>query len=125
VNVFLADDSAVFRKSLRDVLEDITGITIIGEADEVSQAIAGIRKTNPDLVLLDIRMPGGSGMDVLRMVNTLIPRPLVFIMTNYAMPGYKKEYLQAGADRFFQKSSDQDTLVEEIAALTEADKNQP
>ena len=66
MKVFVADDSAVLRERVIEMLSDLPGIEIIGHAQDVSETLTAIKKLNPDVVILDIRMPGGSGMDVLQ-----------------------------------------------------------
>ena len=69
IKVFLADDSLIVREHLVTMLTEVTEVEIVGQAENVPDAINGIGKLQPDLVILDIRMPGGSGIDVLEKIK--------------------------------------------------------
>lgn len=87
-------------------------IEVIGEADNVQQAIEHIRQQGPDVVILDIRMPGGNGIDVLREIEKNDQAPVVIMLTNYPYPQYKRKCMDAGADFFFDKSREFEKVVE-------------
>jgi DNA-binding NarL/FixJ family response regulator len=112
MKVFIADDSAVLCERLIEMLSDIPGIEIIGHARDVQGTIASIRNLNPDIVILDIRMPGGSGIDVLQDVKKEKHAPMVIILTNYPYPQYRKKCLGLGADYFFDKSTEFEKVTE-------------
>lgn len=112
VKVFIADDSLVVREHLVIMLDELAGIEIVGQAENVAEAISAIRKLQPDVVILDIRMPGGSGIDVLQTIKQDEAVPMVVILTNYPYPGYRQKCLQAGADYFLDKSTEFDQIPE-------------
>jgi DNA-binding NarL/FixJ family response regulator len=112
IKVFIADDSLVVREHLVTMLNELAGIEIVGQAEHVGQAISDIQKLRPDLVILDIRMPGGSCIDVLRNIKQDGVGPVVIILTNYPFPGYQKKCLEAGADFFLDKSTEFDQIPE-------------
>jgi DNA-binding NarL/FixJ family response regulator len=72
----------------------------------VPEAVIGIRKMKPDALILDLHMPGGSGLDVLRAIRTDHPDLYVVIFTNYPYPEYREECLSAGANLFLDKSAE-------------------
>jgi DNA-binding NarL/FixJ family response regulator len=113
--VFIADDSLIVRERLVTMLDELAEIEIVGQAENVAEAIKTIRKVKPDVVILDIRMPGGSGIDVLRNIKQGEATPMVIILTNYPYLGYRQKCLRAGADFFLDKS----TEFEQIPALFE------
>jgi DNA-binding NarL/FixJ family response regulator len=76
----------------------------------VAEAISGIRIIQPDVVILDIRMPGGNGIDVLQTIKQDEAAPMVIILTNYPYPGYRQKCMQAGADFFLDKSAEFDQI---------------
>ncbi|MCB0173977.1 MAG: response regulator transcription factor, partial [Anaerolineae bacterium] len=82
----------------------------VGQAETVAEAVTAIQKLHPDVVILDIRMPGGSGIDVLKRVKQGEVTPMVIILTNYPYPGYRQKCLQAGADFFLDKSTEFDQI---------------
>ena len=112
IKVFIADDSLIVREHLVTMLEELAGIEIVGQAENVAEAISGIRILQPDVVILDIRMPDGNGIDVLRHVKQDKVGPMVIILTNYPYPAYRQKCLQAGADFFLDKSTEFDKIPE-------------
>jgi DNA-binding NarL/FixJ family response regulator len=110
VKVFIADDSAIVRERLVTMLDELVGIDLVGQAGNVSQAINAIRRLKPDAVILDIRMPGGSGINVLQAIKQAVPAPMVIVLTNYPYPIYRERCLQVGADFFLDKSTEFDQI---------------
>jgi len=110
IKAFIADDSLIVRERLVTMLDELAGIEIVGQAESVAEAISAIQRLRPDVVILDIRMPGGSGVDVLERVKQDKGAPIVIILTNYPYPGYRQKCLQAGADFFLDKSTEFDQI---------------
>jgi DNA-binding NarL/FixJ family response regulator len=106
MKVFIVDDSKVVVERLADLLQEVPGAQLVGQAGDVPEAVRGIRKTKPDALILDLQMPGGSGLDVLRAVRTEYPHLHVLICTNFPYPQYREECLTAGASFFIDKSSE-------------------
>lgn len=112
VKVFIVDDSEVVRERLRAMLSEEKEIEIIGQAQDPFEAIEGIRRLKPDAVILDLRMPGGNGINVLRDIKKDKLVPTVIILTNYPYPQYRRECMKAGADFFFDKSTEFERIPE-------------
>lgn len=112
MKVFIVDDSTVLRERVIEMLSELPEIEIIGHAQNVSEALSAIKKLNPDVVILDIRIPGGSGMDVLEDIKKEKEAPMVIILTNYPYPQYRKKCLGLGADYFFDKSTEFEKVTE-------------
>jgi len=112
MKVFIADDSSEVRERIRMLLSELKEVEMIGEANNVQEAIENIRQQGPDVVILDIRMPGGSGIDVLREIVKKGRAPVVIMLTNYPHRQYKKKCMDAGADFFFDKSREFEKVVE-------------
>ena len=110
IKVFIADDSLIVREHLVTMFDELAGVEIVGQAENVAESIRDIRNIRPDVVILDIRMPGGSGIDVLKRVKQDETAPVVIILTNYPYPGYRQKCLQAGADFFLDKSTEFDQI---------------
>jgi DNA-binding NarL/FixJ family response regulator len=110
LKVFIADDSLVVREHLVTMFNELAGVEIVGQAENVAEAISAIRRLQPDVVILDIRMPGGSGIDVLENIKQDKAAPMVIILTNYPYPGYRQKCLDAGADFFLDKSTEFDQI---------------
>ena len=104
LKVFLADDSAAIRARVADLLAGRT--RIVGEAETPQACIDGILATRPDVVVLDVQLDGGPGLDVLRAVRQAAPQVAFVVFSNNAGPAYRKRYLAAGATLFLDKSSD-------------------
>ncbi len=116
LTVFIADDSAVVRGKLKEALEEWGTIKVVGESGDAMQAISEIRRLDPQVTIIDIRMPGGGGLPVLKDLKARAPDRIAIILTSFPFPQYRDTYLAAGADYFFDKTKDipqmTDTLVE-------------
>jgi DNA-binding NarL/FixJ family response regulator len=110
--VFIVDDSAIVRERLITLLAEVPNVTIAGEAEMARDAIAGIQHQRPDIVVLDISMPGGSGIQVLETVKKSQPAPVVIMLTNFDHPQYRQRCMQLGADHFLDKSSNFERVIE-------------
>ncbi len=110
MRVFIADDSDLLRERLIGLITEIPGVMISGQADNVGDAISAIQIEKPEVIILDIRMPGGSGIDVLKTVKSDLPASVVIVLTNYSYSQYRKICLDAGADYFFEKTSEFDRI---------------
>lgn len=117
MKVFLVDDSLVIRQRLKRLLADVEEVQVIGEAEEVQEATDAILKQKPDVVLLDIHLFNGNGIDVLQRLKKEKPAPAVIMLTNYPYPQYRQKCLDAGADFFFVKSTEFDQVVPALRKL--------
>lgn len=120
VKVFLADDSAMIRSRVGALLA-ARSMHIVGESETPQGAIDGILAAQPDVVVLDVQLEGGSGLEVLRAVRRMKPSIGFVVFTNNAGPAYRKRYLGEGALRFLDKSAEFDQLaaaVENASART-------
>jgi DNA-binding NarL/FixJ family response regulator len=106
MKVFIADDSRVVVERLAGLLDEVPGARLVGQAGDVPSAVNGIHKMKPDALILDLHMPGGSGLDVLRAIRTELPDLFVLICTNYPYPEYREQCLIAGANLFLDKSAE-------------------
>lgn len=119
MKVFIADDSSEIRKRIIAMLSDLVErIEMIGEAENVQDAINSIHEFEPDVVILDIRMPGGSGIDVLKKIKKKNEVPVIIILTNYSHSQYRKKCMEAGADFFFDKSRDFEEIVKVVSGIS-------
>lgn len=105
-HVFIVDDLPSMRERLRELIDGIDGIEVVGEAGTPGEAIDGIRRTHPDYVLLDYQLVGGTGVDVLRAVHPDAPDIAFIVLTNHATAQHRRACLDAGASYFFDKSTE-------------------
>ncbi len=118
MRLFIADDSEILRVRLIDMLSEIEGIEIVGQAQESLEAIESIQELNPHVVVLDIRMPQVNGIKVLEAIKKNNHHLKVIIFTNYPYPQYRKRCMDLGADFFFDKSTEFEKLIDTVKYLT-------
>lgn len=106
MRILLADDSLLIRENLINLISRIEGVEEISEAEDVPRAIAHIKANPPDVVILDLHMPGGSGLDVLSYIKERNIDVKVIVLTNYATEYYRDKSLKQGAQYFFDKSTE-------------------
>jgi DNA-binding NarL/FixJ family response regulator len=116
-NVFIVDDSAVVRERLARLIAELPGVDIVGQADIAFEALNAIRKLKPGVVVLDISMPGSSGLYVLETLKREQFCPLVIMLTNFSHDQYRRKCLQLGADYFFDKTSEFEKVIDVLRNL--------
>ena len=119
IKVFLADDSELIRTRLAAML-GMPPMSIVGHAQTPQSSIAGIRATHPDVVVLDVQLEGGSGLEVLRAIHPSSPEIAFIVFSNNSGPAYRERYLREGAVRFLDKSTEFDQLAHAIASAQPA-----
>src|SRR5258705_11667018 len=97
LRVFIVDDSDLVKQRVLEVLKTVGFIQLVGQADSVQSALQRIPVIRPDVVLLDLGLPDGSGLAVLKEILKLDPPPAAAVLTNYATPSLRKRCLAAGA----------------------------
>lgn len=117
MKVFLVDDSAIVLEKLAAMISGIEGVEIAGQALNARDAIQSIVALKPDVVILDIRMNGGSGLDVLKRIKKEIPPPIVIMLTNYPYPQYREKCQALGADYFFDKVTEIEKIYDTFKQL--------
>ncbi len=128
LRVFLVEDSELLRETVIRAVTDPGRIEVVGYADSESQAIDGINRSLPDVVIVDICLRDGNGLNVLRSVSQMIwiRLPVLIVLTNFPYPEYARECRKLGADYFFDKSTefgDAGDLLETLAAQKSAAAN--
>jgi len=106
MKLLIVDDAKIVCERLRELISDIKDIEVVGEAYDTDDAIESINLLNPDVVILDLKMPGRGGIAVLREIKGKEHIPIIIVFTNYPFPQYKKISMELGADYFFNKSSE-------------------
>jgi DNA-binding NarL/FixJ family response regulator len=110
LTVFLAEDSLPIRLRVAAMLGG-RAIQVVGEAGTPQASIDGILAARPDVVVLDVQLEGGSGLQVLAAVRAASPGIGFVVFSNNSGPAYRRRFLAAGADRFLDKSTEFDQLV--------------
>ncbi len=116
IRVLLVDDSAVVRQGVRSVItsESEGSIEVVGEADSIRSGMRAIRELKPDVVLLDIRLPDGSGLDACRTIVSECPACRVLILTSFTNDNLVYDAVIAGAQGYLMKEIDPTGLVKAI-----------
>jgi DNA-binding NarL/FixJ family response regulator len=120
--VFLADDHPLLRTGLRMSLSQHADIDFIGEANDGFKAVEMIKKTPPDVALIDVDMPGLSGVAAIRLLRKQYPDMKLLIFSSYSDRHYIEEAMQAGANGYILKSIDISELVEVIRAFARSEQ---
>lgn len=119
--LLIVDDSQPIRASLRGLLSRIQGVASIREAATLDQAMRCARQVVPDLVLLDLHLPDGLGLQIIGGLKQLSPDLQIAVLTIHADDSYRQQCLALGANWFFDKATEFETLLDVVrrqAALT-------
>lgn len=121
ISVLLVDDQSVIRAGLQVILESASDIEVIGEASSGPSAVALAQRLAPDVVCMDIRMPGGDGIAATRAIvdADLANAPAVLVVTTFDLDEYVFGALEAGASGFVLKDADPDDLIDAVRALAD------
>ena len=119
IRVVLADDHEVVRVGIRNMLQGVAGVTIVGEAGDGEEVIERIRELAPDVVLMDVKMPNLDGVESIRQMRKLGLDTPVILLSAYSDEEYVFEGLRAGARGYLLKDVDRDELVLAIRTVRE------
>lgn len=119
IRVLLVDDHEIVRLGLRSVLGQNPGIVVVGEATSVADAVGLAGKLKPDVILMDVRLPDGSGVDACREILANQPNTRVLFLTSYADDDSVLAAVLAGARGYVLKELDSASLMHAIRAVTE------
>lgn len=115
IRVLIVDDQALFRRGLREHLE-ASGLDVVGEAEDADGAVALAVETEPEVVLMDVWMPGGSGIDATRRLRVAVPGAQVLMLTVSTEEEVVAEAIMAGACGYLLKDAEGDQILAAIAA---------
>lgn len=118
IRILLVDDHAVVREGYRRLLESTGRMTVVAEAANADDAYAAYLNHAPDLVILDISLPGTSGFEVLRRVLARNPRALILVFSMHEDPVYVKRALDGGARGYLSKASAPENMLAAVIAIT-------
>lgn len=114
ISVLLVDDHPVVVEGVRKVLETTDGISVTGVAHDAAGALDQARLLKPDVILLDLRMPGASGVQATRRMREQGTQSAIIILTSYGDQAYVRQALEAGADGYLLKTTPPDQLISAI-----------
>ena len=111
MNLLIVEDSALISCLLRDLLTGLPGVGRIEQTGTLAQAMQSAHKTVPTLVILDLQLPDGNGMQIIDSLKLLSADLRIAVLTLHADNAYRHKCLSLGADWFFDKATDIDTLL--------------
>ncbi|MBI5043908.1 MAG: response regulator transcription factor [Nitrospirae bacterium] len=122
IKILIADDHAIVRKGLKQILADAPVAVLTDEAGSGQEALKKVRENDYNVVLLDISMPGMSGVDVLKQLKSEKPKLPVLILTMHPEEQYAVRILKAGASGYLTKESAPDELISAIQKVSQGGK---
>jgi len=113
-NILIVDDHPMMREGLRSVINRQPDMTVCGEAENAPQAIRAVQKLNPDLALVDITLPGKSGLELVKDLRALLPKLVILAISLHDESLYAERMLRAGASGYITKQQPPEELVKAI-----------
>jgi len=120
--VLIADDHAIFREGLRQILEDTADVPMVEEASRGQDVLDKIEKNEYDIIILDIAMPGLTGLDTLKLIKGRRPKTKVLILSMYPEEQYAVRAIKAGASGYITKASASEELLMAIKKVLSGGK---
>lgn len=117
VRVVIVDDHELVRAGLKGTVETERDLQVVGEAADGGEALALCRREHPDVVLMDVRMPGMNGLEATRAIKSELPRTAVLVVTMQENPDYLYEALKAGASGYLLKDASRTELVRAVRSV--------
>jgi DNA-binding NarL/FixJ family response regulator len=117
MKIFIADVAARFRNQLIELLSEIDAVEVVGQAGDTATALSAIKALRPDVVMVDIQLSEGSGVDLLRKIRRDDKTVVAIMMTNQASRPYRQACMRAGADFLFDKANEINEVKEVIQNL--------
>lgn len=121
INIVLVDDQAIVRAAFKSLLERVENFRVVGDAGDARQAIELVEKLRPDVVVLDITMPGLSGIDAVGPIKKVWPKVRVLMASQHEGMKFVQQALQAGADGYLSKDSEPEELALAIESVRRGD----
>lgn len=114
IRVVVADDHAIVREGLKRIVSSLAGMTVLGEASDGAEVMARVRELEFDVLMLDLSMPGRSGMELIRQVHAERPRLRILVLSMHQELQYAVRSIKAGASGYLTKESAPDQLEQAI-----------
>jgi two-component system, NarL family, invasion response regulator UvrY len=122
IRVIIADDHPIVRRGLKQILSEESDMEFAAEASNLTELLAVLERTPGDVVIVDIAMPGGSGLDAIREILKLRPRLPILVLTVYPEQHYAVRAIRAGAAGYLNKENAPSELVKAIRQVYEGRK---
>jgi two-component system response regulator NreC len=119
INILIADDHSLIRAGLRALLQGVSDLNVVGEAENGYNALSRIAELKPDIVLMDISLPGLSGIEVTRQVRGISPGTRVLILTVHEDEGMLRESIRAGAHGYILKQAADAELIQAVRVVSQ------
>jgi DNA-binding NarL/FixJ family response regulator len=117
MKVFIIDDSPLVRERLHELLAEIPGISLVEHMDPTSGTIDAIQAAEPDVVILDIQLPTGRGIEILEELKSNALQMVKIMLTTFPNPLYRRRCLEAGAHYFLDKTTEFERIVDVLNSL--------
>jgi len=120
--IVLADDHALFRQGVRKIIEDVDDLKVVGEASDGLELLELLKKSKPNLIILDIAMPNLRGLEAAREIKGLYPQIKVLLLTMHKKKDFLQQGLEAGVDGFLVKEDADTALLQAVKAIQRGEK---
>jgi NarL family two-component system response regulator LiaR len=114
VRVLIVDDHAIVRKGIRALLSEVDGFEVVGEAGDGQEAVQRAEETHPDVIVMDLLMPGMDGIEATRQITSRQPKTRILVLTSFAADNKVFPAIKAGAAGYLLKDSSPDELMRAI-----------
>jgi DNA-binding NarL/FixJ family response regulator len=122
ISVLLVDDHPIVRQGYRRVLESQSDLHVVAEADSAAEAYAAFKAHDPDVIVMDISMPGASGLEAIRNIRSRNPRARILVFTMHNEAVLVKSAFNAGASGYVTKSSEPSAVVNAIRSVARGER---
>ena len=117
LSILIVDDSEIIRSRLVDMLSEIQDIGVVKQTENLEQAASSLDQSYPDVIILDLQLPDGNGLELLDIIKRLGLNPIIIVLTNYPYPQYRKKCVNLGIKYFFDKSKEFKLVYELLKEL--------
>ena len=121
IRVYLLDDQAILRAGFRSLLTQSEDVEVVGECGDAREAVAELEQLEPDVILLDITMPGLSGIDAIPLLRRAVPQVRIVMLTHHEGQSFVDQALRLGASGYISKDSDPEELSLALRSVVRGD----
>ncbi|WP_186039493.1 response regulator [Burkholderia gladioli] len=125
LRVYVVEPAAAIRRRVAALLEPLAGVAVVGESEDHAMAFAGIVSSQADVAVIELRLPSGSGLELLGALARFAPQVITVILTNLSAPAFRAASHKAGAHYFFDKTIEFELACHTIDALARARARRP